>query len=62
MKILMPIRIIDNDSGEITAEVNGEEIRGWSYHTPGEQSRKMLMAHEFAEGWFQRDRRESPND
>ena len=47
------IRIIDDDAGEITAALNGKEIRGWSYKTRGEQREKMQMAHEFAEGWFQ---------
>jgi prophage tail gpP-like protein len=46
-------RITDNDAGTITATVNGKEIRGWSYMTDAERRIKMLMAHEFAEGWFQ---------
>ena len=46
-------RITDNDAGEITATVRGQEVRGWSYKTRGEQREKMQMAHEFAEGWFQ---------
>lgn len=45
--------IIDNDHGEITATVNGQEVRGWSYKDDAERRAKMLMAHEFAEGWFQ---------
>ena len=44
--------IIDNDAGEITATVNGIEIRGWSYKDDDVRRIKMLMAHEFAEGWF----------
>jgi hypothetical protein len=47
------LRITDNDAGEITATVKGVEIRGWSYKDATEQRVKMLMAHEFAEGWFQ---------
>jgi hypothetical protein len=46
-------RITDNDKGEITATINGIEIRGWSYKDTGEQRIKMLLAHEFAEGWWQ---------
>lgn len=46
-------RIIDNDAGEIIATVDGKEIRGWSYKNDAEHRIKMLMAHEFAEGWFQ---------
>jgi hypothetical protein len=46
-------RITDNDAGDITASVDGKEIRGWSYKDAAEQRIKMLMAHEFAEGWFQ---------
>lgn len=45
-------RIIDNDTGTITATVGGIEIRGWSYMDDAERRTKMLMAHEFAEGWF----------
>jgi hypothetical protein len=46
-------RITDNDVGEITATVGGKEIRGWSYKDDAERRIKMLMAHEFAEGYFQ---------
>jgi hypothetical protein len=46
-------RITDNDAGEITAAVKGVKIRGWSYKDDAERRIKMLMAHEFAEGWFQ---------
>lgn len=45
-------KIIDDDHGEITAEINGREIRGWSYSDRSEQRAKMLMAREFAEGWY----------
>lgn len=45
--------ISDNDAGEITASVNGQEVRGWSYKDDAERRFKMRMAHEFAEGWFQ---------
>lgn len=49
----MSPRITDNDRDEITAEIDGREIRGWSYSTETERRQKMLMAHEFAEGWYQ---------
>lgn len=49
----MTIKIIDNDAGEITATVQGKEVRGWSYETDGQRRTKMQMAQEFAEGWFQ---------
>ena len=52
--------IIDNDAGEITATVNGIEIRGWSYKDDDVRRIKMLMAHEFAEGWFQAEQRNRP--
>jgi hypothetical protein len=50
-------RITDNDAGTITATVNGKEIRGWCYRDDAERRIKMLMAHEFAEGWFQAEHR-----
>lgn len=55
-------KITDNDAGEITATVNGAEVRGWSYKTSGEQREKMRMAHEFAEGWFQATERAAKVD
>ncbi len=45
--------VIDNDKDEITVELNGRELRGWSYKDDAERRTKMLMAQEFAEGWFQ---------
>jgi len=35
----MPPRIKDNDRDEITAEIDGREIRGWSY--ANEQERRV---------------------
>lgn len=46
-------RIVDNDRDEITAMLNGMEIRGWSYENEAERRVKIQMAHEFAEGWYQ---------
>lgn len=46
-------RITDNDRDEITASLDGKEIRGWSYGNESERRVKMLCAHEFAEGWYQ---------
>jgi len=41
----------DNDKGDITVEVFGKEVRGWSYKDDAERRTKMLAAHEYAEGW-----------
>lgn len=41
--------VIDNDKDEITVELNGREIRGWSYKDDAERRTKMLMAQEFAD-------------
>lgn len=46
-------RITDNDRDEITATLDGKEIRGWSYTSDAERRAKMLAAHEFAEGYYQ---------
>lgn len=53
--------IVDNDKDEITAMLNGQEIRGWSYRDEAERRVKIQMAHEFAEGWFQAIHQERPN-
>jgi len=44
-------RVIDNDEGEITIELDGEELRGWSYKNETERRTKMLCAREYVEGW-----------
>lgn len=54
-------KVIDNDRDEITAVLDGKEIRGWSYSNEAERRARMLAAHEFCEGWYQRDRLESRN-
>ncbi|MDI1266819.1 MAG: hypothetical protein PS018_26500 [bacterium] len=46
-------KITDNDRDEITASINGDEIRAWEYHSETERRTKMLAAKEFAEGWYQ---------
>lgn len=46
-------RVVDNDRDEITATLEGKEIRGWSYATEAERRTKMLAAREFCEGWFE---------
>jgi len=46
-------KIIDNDRDEITAELDGKEIRGWAYDNDDERRVKMAKAREFAEGWYQ---------
>ncbi|WP_127524643.1 hypothetical protein [Mesorhizobium sp. Z1-4] len=50
-------RIIDNNRDEITATLDGKEIRGWSYATDVERRTKMLAAREFCEGWYQATKR-----
>jgi len=55
-------KIIDNDRDEITATLGGKEIRGWSYKDETERRVKMKCAHEFAEGWFQRDKQAKPKE
>ena len=47
----MQPKVIDNDKGDITVEVFGKEVRGWSYKDDNERRAKMLAAHEYAEGW-----------
>lgn len=44
-------RVTDNDAGEITVTLNGEELRGWSYKDDAERRTKMLLAREYVEGW-----------
>ena len=46
-------KLIDNDEGLIVAMLDGYEIRAWVYRDREECGRKMLMAREFVEGWFQ---------
>ena len=46
-------RIFDDDDGTITAEIPTRVVRSWSYENRDEQRMKMLMAREFAEGWYQ---------
>ncbi len=45
-------KIINDDAGEIRAEMDGEAIRSWSYEGRDEERAKMLAAREFAEGWY----------
>lgn len=47
----MTPKVTDNDAGEITVEIFGKEVRGWSYKDGAERRTKMLAAHEYAEGW-----------
>lgn len=50
-------KVIDNDIDEITAVLDGKEIRGWSYSNEAERRVKIKAAREFCEGWYQRDKR-----
>lgn len=49
----MAPKIIDDDKGEIRAEVDGRSIRSWEYHSEQERRLRMVFAREFAEGWYQ---------
>ena len=49
------IKVIDNDRDEITAELSGKLVRSWSYQDEAGRCLRMQKAHEFAEGWYQRD-------
>lgn len=53
----MMLKIIDKDNGEIVAKLDGREVRTWIYRNDEEHRVKMLAAREFAEGWFQADKR-----
>ena len=44
-------RVIDNDAGEISVQLAGKEIRGWSYANDSDRRQKMLQAREYVEGW-----------
>ena len=44
-------RVVDDDNGEITVEMDGRELRGWSYSDDAERRTKMLCAREYVEGW-----------
>jgi hypothetical protein len=52
-------RITDDDNGTITADLNGEVVRSWAYPSPEEHKPRMLLAREFAEGWFQAVKRQN---
>lgn len=43
--------VIDFDDGEISARLDGKELRGWSYKDDAERRQKMLQAREYVEGW-----------
>jgi len=49
----MDLRIKDNDKDEIAIMDGTTEVRGYSYANGQERRVKMLMAHEFVEGWYQ---------
>lgn len=50
--IAMNLKVIDNDTGEISVSRDDTELRGWSYASPQERRTKMLAAREYVEGWF----------
>lgn len=44
-------RVTDNDKGEISVTLAGQELRGWSYKDDAERRTKMLLAREYVEGY-----------
>jgi hypothetical protein len=44
-------RVTDNDAGEISVTLNGQELRGFIYKDDAERRTKMLCAREYIEGW-----------
>jgi hypothetical protein len=52
-------KIIDDDRSQISAEIDGVSVRGWLYRSAEERRVKMLMAREFAEGWYQAMKRKA---
>jgi len=44
-------RVTDNDAGEISVTIDGQELRGWSYKDDPERRTKMGHAREYVEGW-----------
>jgi len=56
------VRVIDDDKDEIMVvnKDTGQSIRSWEYRDEPERRRKMLMAREFVEGWFQASNCKNP--
>lgn len=52
-------KVIDNDNGEISVALDGQQVRAWSYQDRAEFRVKMLAAREFVEGWYQRGVRDA---
>ncbi len=44
-------RLTDNDHGEITVDLEGKQLRGWTYSNDDERRQKMAQAREYVEGW-----------
>jgi hypothetical protein len=56
-------RVIDNGRGAVIVTFDGQQIRAWSYQNDDERRRKMLLAHEYIEGWCDsRDHQHAPSD
>jgi dTDP-D-glucose 4,6-dehydratase len=47
----MQPRVIDNDKGVITVNVNGHRVRDWIYANDDERRRMMSEARWYVEGW-----------
>lgn len=48
----MKIRIADDNQGAIAIMIGDSTIRGWSYANDEERRRKLHMAREYVEGWY----------
>ena len=42
-------RLTDNDHGEIAVDLEGKQLRGWSYSNDDERRQKMAQAREYVE-------------
>lgn len=55
-------KIIDDDEGEISAVLDGEQIRSWIYRGDAARIQKMREAREFANGWIEARNRIAARD
>lgn len=49
---MKPLKIIDNGSGEIRVEYEGDTLRTWSYGDEIQLLISTARANEYADGWF----------
>jgi hypothetical protein len=48
---VLKLRLSDDDRGKIAMTFSDKEMRSWSYASDDERRIKMLVAHEYIEGW-----------